>query len=226
MSLSLGETIIKRLSDVYKIDKEEFAPLNFKDPFLILISIILSQNTTDRNALKAMKNLLASGLTSPQDYLKAGADKIKPLIKVAGLYEQKAKTIISLASWSLEKYGGDLTKLKREEPEKVYEELTELKGIGPKTADVFLIFYLNARTFPIDTHIKRVVKRIGIAEGSYDRMKKKLLQVFSDPIKAHILLIKHGRTTCTARKPKCNQCVINDICKYYTSLNYFEQNYR
>jgi Predicted EndoIII-related endonuclease len=75
----LGETIIKRLSDVYKIDKEEFAPLNFKDPFLILISIILSQNTTDRNALKAMKNLLASGLTSPQDYLKAGADKIKPL---------------------------------------------------------------------------------------------------------------------------------------------------
>jgi Predicted EndoIII-related endonuclease len=220
MSSSLGETIVKRLSEVYKIEKDEFAPLNFKDPFLILISIILSQNTTDKNALKAMKNLLASRLTTPQDFLKAGTEKIKQLIKVAGLYEQKANTIISLASWTLEKYGGDLTKLKQEEPEKVYEELTRIKGIGPKTADVFLVFYLKVRTFPIDTHIRRVVKRIGIAEGSYENMKKKLLQVFPDPFKAHILLIKHGRTTCTARNPKCNQCVINNFCKYYSSLNY------
>ncbi len=220
MERSLGELIISRLSEIYSIKKDEFAPLNFKDPFLIIVSIILSQNTTDKNALKAMKNLVSNGLEKPEDFLKAGTEKIKDLIRVAGLYDQKAKAIIRFAKWSVQKYGGNLSLLKNEDPDKVFRELTSIKGIGPKTADVFLVFYLGAKTFPIDTHIRRVVKRLGIADGSYDKMKKRLLEIFPDPMKAHMLLIKHGRTTCKARNPDCENCVLNEICKYYLALKH------
>ncbi len=217
MKRSLGELIISRLSKIYKIKKNEFAPLNFKDPFLILVSIILSQNTTDKNAMRAMKSLISAGIKKPQDFLQAGNEKIKELIRVAGLSKQKTETIMRLAKWSIKKYKGDLTLLKNEDPAKVFKELIGIKGIGPKTADVFLVFYLKARTFPIDTHIKRVAKRLGIADGSYDVMKKELLEIFSDSMKAHILLIKHGRVTCKAINPKCEKCVLNDFCKYYLS---------
>ncbi|MDP8022941.1 MAG: endonuclease III [Conexivisphaerales archaeon] len=218
MESSLGDLIISRLSEVYSIKKDEFAPLNFKDPFLIIVSIILSQNTTDKNALKAMENLVYNGLEKPEDFLKAGREKIKDMIRVAGLYDQKAEAIIRLAKWSVQKYGGDLSLLKNEDPDQVFNELTSIKGIGPKTADVFLVFYLRARTFPIDTHIRRVVKRLGIADGSYDKMKKRLLEIFPDPMKAHILLIKHGRTTCRAKNPNCEKCVLNDVCRYHLTL--------
>ncbi len=215
MSKSLGEFIVKKLSERYKIEKRDFAPLNFEDPFLILISIILSQNTTDKNALKAMQNLISNGLIKPEDYLKVSKETLFQLIRPAGLYEQKGETIIRVARWVVQKFSGDLRKIKDLKLSEAEKELLSIKGIGEKTKDVFLGFYLGAKTFPIDTHIKRVAKRIGIGEGGYKTMKEMLLKTFKDPMKAHMLLIEHGRKTCTARNPKCDLCPIKEICRFY-----------
>ncbi len=215
---SLGKEILERLEKKYKITPDEFAPLNFTDPFLILVSIILSQNTSDRNALRATMNLVAAGLNRPESILKAGREKVEQLIKVSGIYKRKAETIISVAKWAIEKHNGDLKDLRKLSPEEARNELIGIKGIGEKTADVFIGFYLGARTFPVDTHIRRVAMRLGLAAGTYGEIKEKLLEVFDEPMKAHMLLIKHGRETCKARNPGCDRCVLNDLCKYYRTI--------
>ncbi|MGC9208347.1 MAG: endonuclease III domain-containing protein [Nitrososphaeria archaeon] len=213
----MGREILARLEKRYRIAPDEFAPLNFKDPFLMLVSIILSQNTSDRNALRATMNLIAAGLNSPESILKAGRKKVEQLIRVSGIYRRKADTIINVAKWALEKHNGDLTELRKLSPERVRNELTGINGVGEKTADVFIGFYMGAKTFPVDTHVRRVAMRLGLAAGTYSEIKERLMEVFDEPMKAHMLLIKHGRETCRARNPGCDRCVLNDLCKYYRS---------
>ena len=201
------------------INPEEFiayhAVIRNMHPFGVLVSIILTQNTSDKNALNALMNLikfLGPRLT-PQDFLKISDSELEELIKPSGMYRVKVRAIREL----LKLVAGNPDILTKEDPEKLRELLLSVKGVGPKTADVFLLMVRGYPTFPIDTHIKRILYRLGIVNKNegYESMRSKVMELIpkSKYLSAHLLLITHGRKTCTARKPKCNECPIEHLCR-------------
>jgi len=184
-------------------------------PFGVLVSIVLSQNTSDKNALNALMNLIKflGPRLSPHDFLEVSDSKLEELIKPSGMYRVKVRTVREL----LKLVANDPDVLTKEKPEKLRELLLSIKGIGPKTADVFLLMVRGYPTFPIDTHIKRVLYRLGIVgkNEDYESMRSKVMKLIprNRYLRAHLLLITHGRRICTARKPKCDECPIKHLCQ-------------
>ena len=194
----------------FKLVKEKL------DPFEFLIGVILSQNTSDKNAIKAfskLKKLCGYREITPSLILKMPRDSVINAIKVAGLYERRYEVIINLAKvLNGVNYREFLTK---ENPRTLRVFLMRLKGLGPKTVDVFLLMYRGFPVFPIDTHIRRVLRRMGfvassdyfvIQEFGHRELPKELY------LKAHLLLIEFGRRVCKARKPLCNECPFKYEC--------------
>ncbi len=212
MSYLQGNKILERLKHSITIDKDSYVALQFSNPFALLVSIILSQNTSDRNSSLATRRFVEKTGANPYKVIKMGQRDLSEAIKSSGMYNQKAQTIIRAARWVIEKYNGDLTKSKNDNPDLVKEELMKIKGIGPKTADVFLLFYLKARVFPVDVHIRRVSSRLNLVHGDYNSVSNGLLMQFDDPLEAHLMLIALGRKYCRPKNPKCNICPLNDIC--------------
>ncbi len=180
-----------------------------------MVFTILSQNTTDRNAERCLENLkrLTSGnLKSVVDF---SQERLIEAIKPCGMYNQKAKAIISIMK--------DWESLKEELKELPVQEaiklLTSYPYIGTKTARVVLTFSFNKNTFPIDTHCHRVLKRLGIFPESVD--KDKISEFMERHFDAefnrrfHYNLIRLGRTICKARKPECERCPLKDLCSFY-----------
>jgi len=137
-------------------------------------------------------------------------------IRVAGLQRQKARAIIALAMVVLERFGGDLDSVLALETEEAREALMSLPGVGPKTADVVLLFSKGAATFPIDTHIARVSRRLGLVQktAGYEQMRRELQSLFPPERygQAHLLLIQLGRSYCRAAKPLHDACPVRDYC--------------
>jgi len=219
MSSPLGNKILERLRQSITIDRESYVALQFSNPFALLVSIILSQNTSDKNSLLATKKFIDKTGANPYKVIEMDKGDLMEAIKSSGMYNQKAQTIIRAARWVIEKYNGDLSKCKKDDPNAVREELLKIKGIGPKTADVFLLFYLKARVFPVDVHIRRVSSRLNLAHGDYSSVSNSLLKHFDDPMEAHLMLIALGRKYCRPRNPRCNICPLNDICPYSKSIS-------
>jgi endonuclease-3 len=194
-----------------EIRKEDFTALASKDPFEILIATILSQNTNDRNSLAAFNELRNKIGINPDSLSRAEEEEIADAIRIAGLYRTKARAIKEIAREIREKYGGDFRRiLSLENPR---EELLKLPKVGEKTADVVLLFSGRMNTFPIDTHVRRVAKRLGLSSGSYEEMRRDLMGLFKGKcLEAHILLIQLGRKYCKARKPLCNECPVRNLC--------------
>jgi endonuclease III len=191
---------------------------DFYDPFKNLVIGVLSQNTSDRNSTKAYIGLVKQfRKITPQTLAKAPLDKIKNSIKSGGLYNLKAKRIKKLSQAILEKYNGDLTKLTKLSKEKAREELLNLYGIGPKTADVFMGYCMKEDTLPIDTNIERVVKRIGIVDknAKYEEIQKALGKILpiKQRLRGHELLIRLGRDFCKFANPLCKNCPAKAICE-------------
>ncbi len=212
--MTKAREILKRLEK--NLPLPEFGGKNFS-PFERLIATILSQNTTDKNAIRAFENLKRKMVIKPEILAKASEKEIASLIRIAGLHKQKARTIKSVSKRILEEFDGDLTPILSMEKEKAREVLISLPGIGRKTADVLLAFHGKHPTFPIDTHVRRVSLRLGLAKSrDYEKMRKELESQFDekDFLKAHMLLIALGRTYCKARKPLCEECFLNDLCPY------------
>ena len=182
--------------------------LIYKTPFELLISVILSAQATDVSVNKATKKLYAVANT-PKDILSLGLKNLKKYIKTIGLYNNKAKNIISTCKVLINKHDGKVPNDRA--------SLEELPGVGRKTANVILNTVFGEPTIAVDTHIFRVSNRTGIATGkNVTEVEKKLLRHVPDNFKknAHHLLILHGRYTCTARSPKCNSCIIFDYCEW------------
>ena len=182
--------------------------LIYKTPFELLISVILSAQATDVSVNKATKKLYAVANT-PKDISSLGLKNFKKYIKTIGLYNNKAKNIISTCKVLIDKHDGKVPN------DRV--SLEELPGVGRKTANVILNTVFGEPTIAVDTHIFRVSNRTGIATGkNVTEVEKKLLRHVPDNFKknAHHLLILHGRYTCTARSPKCNSCIIFDYCEW------------
>ncbi len=212
-----GDTIYSILSKSLKVDWREYVALVAKVKgeglFPILVGIILSQNTSDRSSIKAFEKLRNSVGVSLNDILRANVDDIGNAIREAGLWKQKAETI-KRAAEAISRTGGE-DYLSREDPERLRSFLLSIKGIGFKTADVFLSVARGAPLFAIDTHAMRIALRWGLIERrSYAEASKALLKLFGPERseEAHRLLIALGRRYCRARNPRCSECPVRDLC--------------
>jgi endonuclease-3 len=187
-----------------------------RDPFETLILTIISQNTSDRNSARAFENLLSRFTIKPKVLAEARPDQIEECLKVAGLYRNKAKTIKQVSRTVLDQFHGHLEQVLCLPLAEARTILLELPGVGPKTADVVLLFSGRKPTIPVDTHVYRVSKRLGLApeRGNYEAVRTSLQEAFCPDYYAvvHLLLISHGRKYCKAGIPRCKKCPVNELC--------------
>jgi endonuclease-3 len=204
------EAILNQLNGVFKPWR-----LREKDPFLLLVGTVLSQNTNDRNSFAAFKSL-TSRFTTPEQIASASLREIGKLIKIGGLYREKAKRLKEISKLVWKKYGGNMNLILQKPAVEARRELLSLPGVGPKTADVVLAFGAGHDVFPVDTHVFRVSKRLGFAEpkDGYEEVKRKLERVTPPGrrIEGHVLLIQLGRNYCRSRNPNHKECPINRFC--------------
>ena len=182
--------------------------LAFRSPFELLIAVILSAQATDRSVNKATMGLFAEA-DSPQAMLALGEEGVKAHIRTIGLFNTKAKNIVATCRILADRYNGDVPRTR--------SDLEKLPGVGRKTANVVLNTAFGEPTMAVDTHIFRVANRTGLAPGKTPlAVEKKLLAVVPKEFlrDAHHWLILHGRYVCTARKPRCGACLIEDLCDF------------
>jgi endonuclease-3 len=177
---------------------------------------IISQNTADINTARAFERLSNRFEIKPEVLAKTETNQIEEALKTAGLYRNKAKTISTVSRIILEKFHGSLQQILSRPLEEARKILIQMPGIGPKTADVVLLFSAKQSTIPVDTHVDRVSKRLGFApsDGDYDDVRLSLQSLYDprDYLAVHVLLIAHGRIYCKARHPLCEQCPVNSYC--------------
>jgi endonuclease-3 len=210
----------KRAIEILCILKKNFSVPRItdssRDPFKALIRTVLSQNTADINSMRAFKSLSEKFHITPEALAKADVNEIEEAISVAGLYKNKSRVIKNLSNIILEQFNGSIDFIYSLPLEEAREKLLGLPGVGPKTADVVLIFCAGKPTLPIDTHVNRVSKRLGLAStnADYEGVRQALQALYppEEYLPVHLLLISLGRKYCKARKPLCNICPVNTLC--------------
>jgi len=188
--------------------------LQYSTSFELLIAVVLSAQATDKGVNKATAKLFPVANT-PQTILDLGLDGLKGYIKTIGLFNSKGANIIKLCQRLLEKHNGKVPQTR--------DELEALAGVGRKTANVILNTAFGHPTIAVDTHIFRVSNRTGLAKGKNVQIVENNLEKWvpkKHKIDAHHLLILHGRYTCIARKPRCQSCVIEDLCEFKDKAEY------
>ena len=182
--------------------------LEYVNPFTLLVAVVLSAQATDKSVNKATAPLFKVADT-PEKMLALGEEGLIPYIKSIGLYKSKATHVMGLCRKLLDDFSGQVPGTR--------EELMTLPGVGRKTANVVLNVIFKQPTMPVDTHLLRVVPKIGLGEGNTpESVEKSLLERIPPQFlhDAHHWILLHGRYVCTARNPKCEECIINDICKH------------
>lgn len=181
--------------------------LDYDSVFHLLLAVVLSAQTTDVSVNKVTPELFKKYET-PKQLAQADEKEVAEIIRTIGMYRTKSKNIINLAKMLVEKYDGIV-------PESD-EELVKLPGVGRKTANVVMAVGFGHQRIAVDTHVFRVSNRIGLVNES-DVLKTELALMKTIPenrwTKTHHSLIFHGRRCCTVRNPKCDECVIKDLCK-------------
>ncbi|MCG6859074.1 MAG: endonuclease III [Salaquimonas sp.] len=181
--------------------------LEHVNAYTLLVAVVLSAQATDAGVNKATRPLFRIADT-PQKMVALGEDKVRDYIKTIGLFRNKAKNVIALSKKLIGEFGGEVPRDR--------ETLTTLPGVGRKTANVVMSMAFGQATIAVDTHIFRIANRLGLAPGKTpDEVEAKLEKIIPPEYlyHAHHWLILHGRYTCVARKPKCEACVIADLCK-------------
>lgn len=187
---------------------EPVTELEYSSPFELLIAVLLSAQATDVSVNKATRKLYAVANT-PESMLALGVDGLKDYIKTIGLFNAKAENAIKTCQMLIEKHDGQVPQTRT--------ELEALPGVGRKTANVVLNTAFRQVAMAVDTHIFRVSNRTKIAPGkNVLEVEEKLLRFVPKEflLDAHHWLILHGRYICTARKPKCDACIIEDLCEF------------
>jgi len=180
--------------------------LAYKNPFTLLVAVVLSAQATDKSVNKASEALFKAADT-PARMAALGAEGLEPYIKTIGLYRTKAKNVIALSRILLDQHGGQVPRRR--------EALMALPGVGRKTASVVLNELDVEPAIAVDTHVFRVAHRLGLARGKTpDQVEAELMAVVPAPFltRAHHWLILHGRYVCLARRPKCEACAVSDLC--------------
>ena len=182
--------------------------LSYRTPYELLVAVSLSAQATDKSEHLATAQLFPVANT-PAAILALGEAGLKDYIKTIGLFNTKAKNVVGTARQLLEKHGGKVPHTR--------EELEALPGVGRKTANVVLNTAFGEPAIAVDTHIFRVGNRTGLAPGKNERqVEDQLVKTTPEEFRqdAHHWLILHGRYVCLARKPRCPECVIRDLCEY------------
>ena len=182
--------------------------LEHLNPFTLLVAVVLSAQATDAGVNRATRALFAVADT-PQKMLALGEDTVRDYIKTIGLYRNKAKNVIALSRKLIDEFGGEVPRTRA--------EIESLPGAGRKTANVVLNMAFGEHTMAVDTHVFRVGNRTGLAPGNTPlEVELGLERVIPSEfmLHAHHWLILHGRYTCLARKPRCEVCLINDLCRW------------
>jgi len=205
MNTSKRHEIFSRMRTANPHPKTE---LEYRTPFELLISVMLSAQATDISVNAATRHLYPVANT-PEAILDLGEARLTEYIQRIGLYKTKAKHVIQTCRILVEQHDGAVPQTR--------EALEALPGVGRKTANVVLNTAFGQPTMAVDTHIFRISNRIGLAPGkNVLEVEKKLLKVIPKEfmLDAHHWLILHGRYICQARKPKCTECLIYDLCEY------------
>lgn len=182
--------------------------LYYTNPYTLLVAVVLSAQATDKGVNKATPALFRAADT-PQKMLKLGVGGVKDYIKTIGLFNGKAKNIIALSEILVKEHGGKVPQSR--------DELVKLPGVGRKTANVILNIAFGQDTIAVDTHIFRVANRTGLAPApTPEKVELELEKHVPEEFRrhAHHWLILHGRYTCVARKPKCAECIVRDLCGF------------
>ena len=182
--------------------------LEYKNPYTLLVAVVLSAQATDIGVNKATKALFAA-VDTPEKMLALGERKLKSHIKTIGLFNTKAKNVIRLSRMLVDQHGGNVPEGRA--------ALEALPGVGRKTANVVLNTVFGQPTIAVDTHIFRLGNRTGLAPGKTPReVEERLLKAVPSEfmMHAHHWLILHGRHVCKARKPDCPACTVADLCAF------------
>jgi GTP-binding protein HflX len=209
-----AETAVNRLLEEYQVENTP----NYLPPFNSLVRTVLSQNTSGKNASNAYNRLSNSIGLNPYDLDNATDEKIKEAIKPAGMYNKRTKILKSLSRKIIKDYNGEIEPVFKLPFNEARDKLMELPGVGPKTADVALMFSVNSKVIPVDRHIKRIANRLEIVNerAGYEDIRSKL-QDAATPDRfreLHLSLIKFGQEVCTAKNPKHHECGLKNICPF------------
>lgn len=202
-----------KASKVYELLQEAYpnakCGLTYETPFQLLISTMLSAQATDKSVNKVMEDMYKQ-YPDLDRFLTLSQVELEEKIKKIGLYKNKAKNIYNMCRELKDKFQGEVPKN--------MEDLMTLPGVGRKTASVVLVEAFNIPAFPVDTHVFRISRRIGLSNGTTpDKVSDDMMKKFPK-YKWHFmhhLLITHGRETCIAQNPKCGDCTLNKICNFY-----------
>jgi endonuclease-3 len=195
----------RRVAEVNPAPQTELA---YRDPYTLLVAVILSAQATDISVNKATEPLFKVANT-PAAMIALGEDRLIPYIRTIGLFRNKAKAVIAMSRRLLEAHGGAVPNDR--------DALQALPGVGRKTANVVLNSAFGHPTIAVDTHVFRVANRTGLAPGKTPiEVERGLEAVVPSQYAqhAHHWLILHGRYVCTARRPGCPECVVRDLCAY------------
>lgn len=205
MNLRKRRHIFERLAEAMPEPKTE---LVYHSPFELLLAVLLSAQMTDAGVNRATEKLFKVANT-PASILALGPEKLGDYLKSINLYPTKTKNILALSKILLDEYQGKIPQTR--------QGLEALPGVGRKTASVVLNVAFGEHHIPVDTHVFRVSRRIGLAQGdNVKTVENELLRNIPPEYleHAHHWLVLHGRYTCTARRPKCAGCVIRDWCEF------------
>ena len=208
MTLLSEKEMIEVFSRWQAENPEPASELDYVNAYTLLVAVVLSAQATDKGVNKATGPLFKVA-DSPEKMLALGEEGLVSYIRTIGLYKNKAKHVMGLSQKLIDDFDGQVPGTR--------EELMTLPGVGRKTANVVLNVIFHQPTMPVDTHLLRVSPKIGLAEGNTpETVEKSLLERI--PAKflpnAHHWILLHGRYVCTARSPKCDECIISDICKH------------
>jgi endonuclease-3 len=182
--------------------------LNYKNPYTLLVAVVLSAQATDVGVNKATRGLFAVA-DNPMDMLALGEAGVRDHIKTIGLFNAKAKNVIHLSQLLLDRHGGEVPADR--------DALIALPGVGRKTANVVLNMAFGQPTIAVDTHLFRVANRTGMGPGRTPTVVEQKLEKRIPAhwkLHAHHWLILHGRYICKARKPACPACPVSDLCRF------------
>lgn len=205
MNRETVDEILRRLEAAYP---DARCALDHKNVYELLVSTVLSAQTTDKSVNKVTPALF-SAYPDPEHMAQADPDDIAAYIRTIGMYRQKSKHIVALSKMLVEEFGGNV-------PQDM-TLLQKLPGVGRKTANVVLADGFGEPHIAVDTHVFRVSNRIGLAHGSDVReTEEQLMEAIPKErwTDAHHMLIFHGRNCCSARKPKCQECPVKDLCEF------------
>jgi endonuclease-3 len=200
-----ARVILNRLSKLYP---EIGTALAFSEPWQLLVATVMSAQTTDENVNKVTE-VLFGRYPLPEDLAGANPEDVEQIIFSTGYYRQKTKSIIALCGDLVERYDGDV-------PADL-DQLIELRGVGRKTASVVLAEVWNIPAIAVDTHVKRVAKRVGLTDNTDPvKVEHDLMDLYPRDRWAGISMtvIQFGRDVCDARKPRCWECPLRDRCAY------------